>query len=338
MNSMNRIGFVSLIVPMLFFAAPLALAGDTPQPSSLVPATSEHAGARLPRPIPQIDHVVLISIDGCRPDVLLRVKAPNVRKLMEGGSYTFWARTVPVAITLPSHASMLTGVMPEKHGITWNKQIGDAEIARPKFPTIFEVAMRYGLTTAVVAGKSKFDAFAQVGHVGRGWTKAASDNEVAAKAVQTIKDYHPEVLFVHFPGADKEGHANGWASPQQVAALENIDTQIGKVIAAVDDAKLRERTAILITADHGGAGRGHGTTSAGAAPDDPRNQHIPWILNGPGIRKGYDLSQDARLRINTVDTFSTLCYLLGLQPNGAIDGKPVTLVVDNPGQLLHSAK
>lgn len=337
---MKRIRTTSLIVSMLFVQASgmVAVAADAPAARAQAAATAEHAPARLRRPIPEVEHVVLISIDGCRPDVLLRVQAPNVRKLMETGSFTFWARTVPVAITLPSHASMLTGVMPEKHGITWNKQLEDADIARPKFPTIFEVAMRYGLTTAVVAGKSKFDAFAQIGHVGRAWTKAAGDDEVAAEAVRTIQDYHPDVLFIHFPGADKEGHANGWASPEQVKALENIDAQIGKVVSAIDSSNMRDKTVILITADHGGAGRGHGTSSAGASPDDARNQHIPWIIKGPGIRKNYDLSQDARLRINTVDTFSTLCYLLGLQPQGAIDGKPVTLMIDNPGQLLQDAK
>src|SRR5690242_8821085 len=88
------------------------------------------------RPIPEAEHVLLISIDGCRPDVLLRAKTPNVHKLVESGSYTFWARTIPPAITLPAHASMLTGVTPEKHGITWNKQVEDADIARPKVPTI----------------------------------------------------------------------------------------------------------------------------------------------------------------------------------------------------------
>jgi arylsulfatase A-like enzyme len=289
---------------------------------------------RLDRPILQIERALLISIDGCRPDLLLRAKTPNVRKLMESGSYTVWARTVPVAVTLPAHASMLTGVMPEKHGITWNGQLKDAEIARPKVPTLFEIAMRYGMSTAVVAGKSKFDSFAQIGHVGRAWTKSASDEQVAAEAVRMIHDYSPEILFVHFPGADKAGHATGWASPEQITALEGIDEQIGKVIAALGQAGLRDKTAVLVTSDHGGAGRGHGTTSAGAAPEDPRNQHIPWVLNGPGIRKGYDLSRDARLQIHTVDTFATLCYLLGLEPQGDIDGKPVKLAVEGQQEQL----
>lgn len=325
MNRARRTPLPALLIALLLITA----SARADEPAKL---------ARLERPVPQITHAVLISIDGCRPDVLLRAKAPNVRKLMDAGSYTFWARTVPAAVTLPSHASMLTGVTPDQHGITWNAEPKDPNIARPRVPTIFEIAMRYGMTTAVVAGKSKFDSFAQVGHIGKAWTKAAKDDEVAAQASQMIRDYKPEVMLVHFPGCDAVGHIQGWACPEQVAAVENIDTQIGKVVAAIDSAGLRDETVILVTADHGGAGRGHGISGGGAAPDDPRSQHIPWIISGPGIRKNYDLSQDPRLIVRTMDTFATLCHLLGIQPDGAIDGKPILLVLEQRGQLLEDAK
>jgi predicted AlkP superfamily pyrophosphatase or phosphodiesterase len=290
------------------------------------------------RPVPEIERALLISIDGCRPDLLLRAKTPNLHKLIDSGSYTMWARTIPAAITLPAHASMLTGVTPEKHGITWNKQVADAEAARPKVPTIFELAMRQGLSTGMVAGKSKFDGFGEVGHIGQSWTKAAKDAQVAEAAVQMIASYGPDLMFVHFPGADQAGHAMGWASSQQVAALENIDVQLGKVLAALQEHRLREKTVILVTSDHGGAGRGHGLSGGGARPDDPRSQHIPWIISGPGIRKNYDLSQDPTLIVQQMDTAATLCYLLGIQPAGEIDGKPVKLALEKRGELLEGSK
>jgi arylsulfatase A-like enzyme len=290
------------------------------------------------RPIPEIQRALLISIDGCRPDVLLRANTPNIHKLIESGSYTFWARTIPVAITLPAHASMLTGVTPAKHGITWNREVSDADAARPKVPTIFELGMRQGLSTGMVAGKSKFDAFGEPGHIGQSWTKAAKDDQVAEAAVQMIADYRPDLMFVHFPGADVAGHAAGWASPKQVTALENIDVQIGKIFAALDEHHLRDKTVILVTSDHGGAGRGHGIAGGGAPPDDPRSQHIPWIIAGPGIRRNYDLSQDPTLVVHQMDTFAMLCYLMGIQPQGEIDGKPVLLALEKRGELLQSSK
>ena len=56
---------------------------------------------KLARPVPEIERALLISVDGCRPDVMLRANTPNIHKLIEAGSYTMWARTIPVAITLP---------------------------------------------------------------------------------------------------------------------------------------------------------------------------------------------------------------------------------------------
>jgi arylsulfatase A-like enzyme len=326
-----------LLLCLLLLALTGAPAPAAPQGPRTAPQTRP---ARIPRPVPQIERALLISIDGGRPDLLLRAKTPHIRRLVESGSYTFWATTVPVAVTLPAHASMLTGVTPERHGITQNKQVDeDSEVAHPKVPTVFEIAMRYGMTTAVVAGKSKFDTFARVGHVDHSWTEAASDAQVADAAVTMLRQHRPELMLVHFPGADKAGHGIGWASPAQVAALEDIDKQIGKLLATLDDLGLGDKTAVLVTADHGGQGRGHGISSGGmASPDDPRSQHIPWILSGPGIRKNYDLSQDPRLHVRTMDTFATLCFLLGLQPDGKIDGQPITLAVEEPQQLLQDAK
>src|SRR5262249_39131957 len=89
------------------------------------------------RPVEAIDRVLLISIDGLRPDVLLRAFTPRIRALCAGGSYTFWAETTHEAYTLPCHVTMLTGAPSEKHGVTWNQYIEDSY---PNVPTRFELA------------------------------------------------------------------------------------------------------------------------------------------------------------------------------------------------------
>src|SRR5262245_14863331 len=66
---------------------------------------------------------VIVSIDGLRPDVLLRARAPTLRGLMGRGSFSMWATTTPAAVTLPSHVSMLTGVTPRRHGVEWNSDL-----------------------------------------------------------------------------------------------------------------------------------------------------------------------------------------------------------------------
>src|SRR6185503_11559881 len=69
-----------------------------------VPATTPATTQPLPLPAAaRAKHAVIISIDGCRPDVLLRAKATNIREMMDQGVFSFYAETTDVAITLPSH-------------------------------------------------------------------------------------------------------------------------------------------------------------------------------------------------------------------------------------------
>ena len=102
------------------------------------------------------------------------------------------------------------------------------------------------------------------------------------------------------------------------------------MLEALDEQKLADSTVIIFSADHGGAGRSHG-------PNDPRSRHIPWICVGPGLRKGYDLTRDPTLTVNTEDTFATACWLLGLRPKGPLDGKPVEQVLADR-ELLRDKK
>ena len=68
--------------------------------------------------------IVIVSIDGLRPDVALRANMPALRSLMARGSFTMFAVTTDVAVTLPSHMSMLTGMPPDKHKILYNDDPG----------------------------------------------------------------------------------------------------------------------------------------------------------------------------------------------------------------------
>ena len=107
------------------------------------------------RPIANVAHVAIISIDGLRPDRLLLADAPVLQRLIRTGTYSMWARTTAAAVTLPSHTSMLTGVTPRKHKIEWNRDLPLKEPVYPLVPTIFEMATRAGQTAVMIAGKSK---------------------------------------------------------------------------------------------------------------------------------------------------------------------------------------
>lgn len=288
----------------------------------LLPAT---AAAQDP-PV-RARHVVIISIDGLRHDVLLRADATNVRRLIDTGSYTFWARTVPECYTLPAHVSMLTGVPPEKHGVTWNDHI---EEAYPLVPTVFEVAKRSGLTTALVSGKTKFVVFDKPGTLD--WKflprdEPVPDTFVGGVGATIIRRHRPNVLFVHLAGVDAVGHEFGWGTPAQLAAVAEADKAVGLVLAALEETKLREATLVLLTADHGGAGREHG-------PDDARSQYVPWVANGPGVRRNYDLTRNVELKVSVLDTFATACGALGLRPPAGVEGRFVADISAAPRELL----
>lgn len=280
---------------------------------------------RPTRPNPAVEHVIVISIDGLRPDRALLADMPNLRTLIRDGSYTFWAKTTAVSITLPSHTSMLTGVVPWKHGIVWNEDLPFSEPVYPKVPTVMAMATRAGYETAMIAGKSKFGTLNPPGTISHVFfpsgTNESVDNEVVTReAVKILETYKPALTVIHFPDVDGAGHSKGWGSRDQFERIEKTDTCLGELLAALDRAGTRASTVILVTADHGGAGLTHGA-------EDARSRHIPWIISGPGIRKFNDLTQDASLEVRTEDTTATVCYLLGLMQQPYFDGKPVLAIL-----------
>ncbi|MBI2516815.1 MAG: alkaline phosphatase family protein [Opitutae bacterium] len=279
------------------------------------------------RPVPAIERVLIISIDGLRPDRLLLADTPVLHGLIRQGAYTMWAQTTVVAITLPSHVSMLTGVNPLKHGIMWNTNLSVQPMVYPNHPTLFESAKQAGYATALISGKVKFRFLAKPGTLDSVFLPKdvdyESDEPVADEAVRTIGQLKPEVLFVHLPANDKVGHKYGWGSPEQLATIGRADACVGRILAALDAAGLRRSTLVIVTSDHGGAGLTHG-------PEDARSRNIPWIAAGPGIKAGFDLTQQGGLTVRTEDTCATACWVLGLPVPDYFDGKPVLPAFVNP--------
>jgi hypothetical protein len=279
------------------------------------------AAVSLPSRAWAVRRVVIVSIDGLRPDVALRANMPGLRSLMARGSFTMFAASTDTAVTLPSHLSMLTGVPPSKHGILYNSDPGPGDRRAPLWPTLFEIAHRAGLSTAVCAGKGKFSVLADPAAVDtssippRGGV--IGDSIVAGVAARWIAGRRPRVLFVHLAAVDPVGHAAGWGSPAQVAAAATADRALVQVLGALVRAGLADSTLVIVTADHGGAGRTHGGL-------DARSHFIPWIAAGPGVRQDFDLTQFPALQVHIEDTFATACAWLGLPLVKPVDGRAVT--------------
>lgn len=309
---------------LLFLAVVFIAAAGVPAAAQ----ATRPAGTRQPAPATRpagIRGVVIISIDGLRPDVLLRADTPTLRSLMARGSFTMWAKTTPQSITLPSHVSMLTGVDPNAHGIQWNADLPLEKPVYPASPTIFELAHRAGYSTAVVSGKQKMAALLVPGTVDTAWIAAdgaTDDAAVCAQAVEVIRSAKPDVLFVHFASVDVVGHAVGWGTDEQLAAVRDADACVARVLHALRESGRLEEMLVIVSSDHGGAGRTHG-------PEDPRSRSIPWIAAGPGVRQNFDLTRFGKDHdVQTYDTFATACYALGLRPQRRVEGKPIVQIFD----------
>ena len=64
--------------------------------------------------------VILILVDGMRPDALLNCENPYVTELLNNSAYTLKAQTVMPSVTLPCHMSLFHSVDPGRHGVTTN--------------------------------------------------------------------------------------------------------------------------------------------------------------------------------------------------------------------------
>lgn len=281
---------------------------------------------------PRAEHVFIVSMDGGSPDVIKRSQMPVLQLLVKQGACTWAAQTIKPPITLPSHTSMLTGVPMEKHKITWNSWIPSNGVV--SVPTVFAVAKQAGLSTAMFVGKEKFRHLLQPGTVdefvynraasrtvtkrdGDGSPKKKESNvsahAVAANAAEYIIHHKPNLCFIHFADPDGVGHKFGWGSPEQIKALGDVDAALGVIVEAIRKAKLAKRSVILLTADHGGHGKGHGQ-------DIPEDMTIPWIAWGNGVKKHFEITAP----VYTCDTAATTLWLLGLQPASPLDGTVVT--------------
>jgi arylsulfatase A-like enzyme len=275
-----------------------------PVPRSVEPAPAP------PREVPYPKRVLIISEDGMRPDVLTTELAPNHVELMREGESARNAHTIPQSDTLPSHASMLSGVGAAEHGLWWNSFKGERGYIH--VPTIFSVAHAHGLSTAMIVGKPKLRHIAIPGTVDHYERPSYLCGGVAKRVAHLLATAPPDLLFVHFSDPDEYGHSHGWMSREYLRAVRHSDHCLGTVLGALDDAGLADTTLVIVTADHGG----HGIHHSGGHTDLDRA--IPWIARGPGALRGAELETS----IATVDTAATALAALRLPPLPQMRGSP----------------
>jgi arylsulfatase A-like enzyme len=290
---------------MAFFATATPTSTITPTPTqTLVPTITPTI---TPTPTPK-KRVIIISIDGLRPDAIELAPMPNLMELIKSGAYSLTAQTIFPSATLPSHASMLTGLCPKKHGVDWNDYIPQRGIAQGI--DLFDIAQDAGMQTFMIAGKEKLQQVTAASSLDTFvWI-----NDRDKVVMETLLANFPmdfDLLFIHLATTDDMGHVYGWLSPEQLSVVFRADEALGALLTALDERGLRDQTLLIITADHGGHNKRHGTSQ-------PVDMTIPWIAAGRGVQP-----KQLETAVHTMDTAATAAYSLGLPIPTEWDGVPI---------------
>jgi len=268
----------------------------------------------------QVKHLVVIGVDGLSPDGILHAVAPNLQRLREQGAWSFHARGVMPTSSSPNWASMIMGAGPEQHGVTSNEwETNKFDIAPVAvgsggiFPTIFGV-LREQQPAAVIGVFHDWDGFGRLFE--RQAVNVIKDTDGPTNAVREAaafwKDNKATFTFIHLDHVDHAGHEFGHGTPPYYAAVGVADKLIGEAIPALRAAGMWEQTILLVTADHGGKGKGHGGATMAEI-------EIPWIITGPGVKAGHEIKSP----VSTCDTAATIAYVFKLKPPEAWIGRPV---------------
>lgn len=245
--------------------------------------------------------VLVVGMDGLRYDRLTRSPstAPVLHGLMAAGAHGTsllpYGRaddepSAGVAYTDsgPGWSSILTGVWPDRHGVTGNDFKG-ADYARyPDFLTRAATA-RPGLRTAAAVswpalvrrGALGRSIGRRVRHNGESRGYDTADRRVARTALRWLTTSDPDVLFVYFGATDEAGHDTGPLSPAYDRALLAQDAHLGRLLEAIearasDPGRAGERWTVLVTTDHGHL------DSGGHGGDSRAEREVFVILAEPG--------------------------------------------------------
>ena len=256
-----------------------------------------------------INRVLAISVDGLNPRAITKLGrsgAPAFHRMMREGAFTFNARTVAGStITLPNHTSMLTSRrLDPAHGgtgVVLNRDNGGtvAKSAGRYVPSVFDVVHDRGGSTALYATKAKFRFFVRTWNangnpdkVGTNQGRAKIDKviisgnntSVVEKLKTELRTSPKTFTFLHIALPDSAGHRHGFMSPAYLNAVKSSDRLLGSLLTTIAaKPSLRRHTLVVLTADHGGDGKGH---------DDKtklQNYRVPFMVWGPGVPAGRNL-------------------------------------------------
>ena len=264
----------------------------------------------------QVHRVVLVVLDGLRPDAISRFRLQHVARLAQRGAATLRGRTVSPSITPCAMASLLTGAAPERHGF----QSEHFFLSRPRgtlHPLAKELS-RHSLPTSFFMPRVPFlmkgiaSRIASLLGLGEARFQGRDAHEVLAAARQNLDTQRRGLIVMHWLDADRAGHEFGWMSPEYGASASTMDRALGRLGTIIDLAD--PATLVIALADHGGGG----ATPKHHDSAHPLDTTIPVLLAGGAVVPG-----ELGSGVEITDVPATILWALGLSRPLSYVGRPL---------------
>ncbi len=301
----------------------------------LVVAVAAACG-RQPAPAPAARNLLLVTIDTLRADRvgaygLAAAHTPALDALARDGA-RFDRAYAPAPLTLPSHASLLTGLYPPGHGSRDNgigingtvptlaTRLHDAGFQTAAFVSAFPLDRRFGLARGFDVYDDRMprgpDGAPENERPGRDTVRAARawlDAHRAGRFFLWVHLFEPHAPYAP-PGA---GPALASAPPiaRYDAEIAVADTLTGEIVSALGDAA--PTTLVVVAGDHGEAFGEHGEVAHSIFVYDT-TLRVPLLVRGPGVAAGRVVADP----VDLVDVAPTVLQRLGV---AALDADGVTL-------------
>jgi len=285
--------------------------------------------------------LVLITVDTLRADHVgcygaTAPATPGMDRLARSGTLFADVEAV-MPITLPAHASIMTGRYPVAHGARHNvayvlpeEEKTLAEVLREKgfrtggFVGAFPVTARFGMAQ----GFEVFDeAFTSSGAL-----KAAKGDverpagEVDRAAIpwlqRTAASGEPFFLWIHYfdphaPYEPPEHLARLYEQSPYSGEVAAVDEAVATLLDALEKTGAADRTAVVLVSDHGEALGDHGEATHGyflyqTTTHVPMMMRIPWMTGSP---------KQVEQVVSQVDILPTALDLLGVPPPEGVQGR-----------------
>lgn len=281
-------------------------------------------------------NVLLVTFDttrydhfGCSGDP--EAKTPTVDALAARGLF-FEHAYASVALTLPSHTTILSGLEPLSHGVhnngrfvvpadldTLAEHLGASGYDTAAFVSAFVLDARYNLSQGF---ETYSDETQRTGGPLNFMVPQRPGEEVTDEALVWLQERsgeRPYFLWVHYydPHRPLEVPPPFDSMPDLYAAeIAYADAQLARLLEHFEQTDSERPTLIVFTADHGEGLGEHGETTHGLLAYDS-TLHVPLILVGPGIPRG--ARSDAFVR--HVDILPTVLERVGLRVPGELPGR-----------------